>query len=64
VVTVFAGADIESTERVRSYCLGHLPSSPAIAILRAGRLLYMLERHQIEKTDRRDNRAHPHGGVR
>ena len=48
VATVFAGADIEATERVRSYCTAHLPSSPSIAILRDGQLLYMLERHQIE----------------
>src|ERR1700686_800527 len=48
VATVFAGADIEATERVRSYCAGYLPSSPSIAILREGQLLYMLERHQIE----------------
>ena len=48
VATVFAGADIEATERVRSYCAGHLPSSPSIAILCDGQLLYMLERHQIE----------------
>ena len=48
VATVFAGADLEATERVRSYCAGHQPSSPSIAILRDGQLLYMLERHQIE----------------
>ena len=48
VATVFAGADIEATERVRSYCAAHRPSSPSIAILRDGQLLYMLERHQIE----------------
>ena len=48
VATVFAGADIEATERVRSYFAGHLPSSPSIAILRDGQLLYLLERHQIE----------------
>ena len=48
VATVFAGADLEATERVRSYCVGHRPSSPSIAILRDGQLLYMLERHQIE----------------
>ena len=28
VATVFAGADIEATERVRSYCAAHRPSSP------------------------------------
>ena len=48
VATVFAGADIEATERVRSFCPAHRPSSPSIAILREGQLLYMLERHQIE----------------
>jgi len=48
VATVFAGADLEATERVRGYCAPYPPSSPSIAILRDGRLLYMLERHQIE----------------
>ena len=48
VATVFAGADIEATERARSYFAAHRPSSPSIAILREGELLYMLERHQIE----------------
>ena len=48
VATVFAGGDIEATERVRSYCMRYPPSSPSIAILRDGQLLYMLERHQIE----------------
>ena len=64
VATVFAGADIEATERVRSYFAGHLPSSPSIAILRDGQLLYLLERHQIENQTAETNRAHPHGGVR
>ena len=48
VATVFAGADIDATERARSYFAAHRPSSPSIAILRDGQLLYMLERHQIE----------------
>src|SRR5436309_9519274 len=48
VATVFAGADIEATERARSYFTGYAPSSPSIALLREGHLLYMLERHQIE----------------
>lgn len=48
LVTVFAGADIEATERARQYFTGYPPSSPSIAILRGGQLLYMLERHQIE----------------
>jgi len=51
VVTVFAGADIEATERARSYFTGYLPSSPSIGILQSGKLLFMLERHQIEGRD-------------
>jgi putative YphP/YqiW family bacilliredoxin len=48
VGTVFAGGDIEATERARSYFTGFPPSSPSIAILRDGQLLYMMERRQIE----------------
>ena len=48
VGTVFAGGDIEATDRARSYFSGYPPSSPSVAILRGGRLLYMMERHQIE----------------
>ena len=48
VTTVFAGADTEATERARSYVTGYPPSSPSIAILRDGKLLYMMERNQIE----------------
>ena len=48
VATVFAGGDIEATERARSYFVGRPPSSPSIAILRDGNLIYMMERFQIE----------------
>jgi putative YphP/YqiW family bacilliredoxin len=48
VGTVFAGGDIEATERARSYFTGYPPSSPSVAILRDGKLLYMMERRQIE----------------
>ena len=51
VATVFAGADIEATERARSYFTGYGPSSPSIAILKDGELVYMLERRQIEGRD-------------
>ena len=51
VATVFAGADIEATERARSYFTGYGPSSPSIAILKDGQLVYMLERFQIEGRD-------------
>ena len=48
VATVFAGADIEATDRARSYFTGYAPSSPSIGLLKDGKLLYMLERSQIE----------------
>src|SRR4030095_6244398 len=51
VVTVFAGADIEATEKARSYFTGYAPSSPSVALLRDGQLVYMLERYQIEGRD-------------
>src|SRR2546421_810154 len=48
VATVFAGGDIEATERARSYFTGYAPSSPSIGILKNGEIVYMMERHQIE----------------
>jgi putative YphP/YqiW family bacilliredoxin len=51
MATVFAGADVEATERARSYFTGYGPSSPSIAILKDGQLVYMLERFQIEGRD-------------
>ena len=47
-ITVFAGQDRESTERARSYFEGHPPSSPAVAILRDGKLVYLMQRAIIE----------------
>ena len=51
VATVFAGADVEATERARSFFTGYPPSSPCVALLRDGRLTYLLERHQIENQE-------------
>ncbi len=48
VTTVFAGADIEATARARSYFTGYPPSSPSIALLKDGQLLFMMERRDIE----------------
>ena len=48
LATVFAGADTEATERARGYFKGYQPSSPSIAILKGGQLVYMMERSQIE----------------
>jgi putative YphP/YqiW family bacilliredoxin len=47
-VTVFAGQDREATEHARSYFGGHPPSSPAVAILRDGKLVYLMQRSAIE----------------
>lgn len=46
--TVFAGQDAEATDRARSYFTGYPPSSPQIALLKDGELVFMLERWQIE----------------
>jgi putative YphP/YqiW family bacilliredoxin len=48
VATVFAGADIEATDRARQYFSGIAPSSPSIALLRDGKVIYMVERRDIE----------------
>jgi putative YphP/YqiW family bacilliredoxin len=45
---VFAGQDAQATERARSYFTGYPPSSPSIALLRDGKLAWMMERWQIE----------------
>jgi len=47
-VTVFAGQDRDATEKARSYFGGHPPTSPAIAILRDGQLVYLMQRSAIE----------------
>jgi putative YphP/YqiW family bacilliredoxin len=47
-ITVFAGADIEATATAREHFAPYPPSSPQIALLRDGQLVYMLERQQIE----------------
>lgn len=47
-VTVFAGQDPEPTQAARSYFTGYRPSSPSIALMKDGKLVFMLERHQIE----------------
>jgi len=48
LTTVFAGQDVDAVQRARSYFTGYAPSSPQIALLKDGELVYMLERHQIE----------------
>ena len=51
LTTVFAGMELEATERARSYFEGYPPSSPQIALMKNGRLLHMLERRDIEGRD-------------
>ncbi len=48
MATVFAGQDTEATARARAHFAGYPPSSPSIAILRDGKVIYMMHRHQIE----------------
>ena len=50
-VTVFAGQDLEATAQARNYLLPFPPSSPSIALLNDGKLVFMLERHQIESRE-------------
>jgi putative YphP/YqiW family bacilliredoxin len=48
LATVFAGADLEATERARGYFAPYPPSSPSIAIVKDGALVYIMERRDIE----------------
>lgn len=48
IATVFAGLDVEATERARGFIPGYPPSSPSIALFKDGDLVFMLERHQIQ----------------
>lgn len=54
LVTVFAGQDADATGRARSYFTGYQPSSPQIALFKDGRLVFMLERRNIEGRHARD----------
>ena len=53
LTTVFAGQDLEATDRIREYITGYPPSSPSVALFKNGELAYFMERHQIEG-------RHPH----
>jgi bacilliredoxin len=53
LATVFAGQDLDATARARTYFTGYAPSSPSIALLREGKLVFMLERSDIEGRDPR-----------
>ena len=49
--TVFAGQDLDATAQARRHFHGYPPSSPSIALMKDGDLVFMLERHQIEGRD-------------
>ncbi|GED30483.1 MULTISPECIES: BrxA/BrxB family bacilliredoxin [Brevibacillus] len=51
IFTVFAGQDKEATAKAREYFEGYPPSSPSFAILKDGKIMTMIERHQIENND-------------
>ncbi|WP_026558877.1 MULTISPECIES: BrxA/BrxB family bacilliredoxin [Bacillaceae] len=51
LVTVFAGQDKDATARAREMFTGYPPSSPSFALLKDGKLLTMVERHEIEGHD-------------
>ena len=51
ITTVFAGQDLEATARAREYLKPFPPSSPSIALLTNGKLVFMVERHQIESRE-------------
>ena len=53
-VTVFAGQDRDATERAREYFEGYPPSSPSIGLLRDGKLVYMMQRSDIETREAED----------
>ncbi len=52
--SVFAGQDLEATERARSYFTGYPPSSPSLALFRDGKLVHMMQRSDIEHRDAAD----------
>ncbi len=53
VATVFAGGDLEATDRARAYFAPYAPSSPSVGLLRDGKLVFMLQRSDIENRDAR-----------
>ncbi|PTX64223.1 putative YphP/YqiW family bacilliredoxin [Melghirimyces profundicolus] len=46
--TVFAGQDKEATAKAREYFEGYPPSSPSFALMKDGKIVHMVQRHEIE----------------
>jgi putative YphP/YqiW family bacilliredoxin len=51
VATVFAGADIDATDRARAHMAPYPPSSPSVALMKDGKLVFVMERRDIETRD-------------
>ncbi len=51
VATVFAGQDLDATQKLRSYFGDVPPSSPSAYLVRNGELVHFWPRHQIEGRD-------------
>ncbi|MBK8553788.1 MAG: BrxA/BrxB family bacilliredoxin [Ignavibacteria bacterium] len=51
LVTVFAGMEKEAVEETRKYFTGFAPSSPQLALIKDGKLVHMIQRHEIENND-------------
>jgi putative YphP/YqiW family bacilliredoxin len=48
LVTVFAGMEKDAVDKARAYMMPFPPSSPSMALFKDGKLVHMIERHQIE----------------
>lgn len=48
LTTTFAGFDVDAVRKLREHLLPYPPSSPAVALFKDGKLVHMIERHQIE----------------
>jgi putative YphP/YqiW family bacilliredoxin len=48
LTSVFAGQDLEATERAREHFSPQPPSSPSVALVKDGKLVFMLHRNRIE----------------
>lgn len=48
LTTVFAGGDLDATQRARQHFAPYPPSSPSVALMKDGKLIYMMERREIE----------------
>lgn len=51
LATVFAGADVEATQRAREHLPEYPPSSPSLVLLKDGKVVHFVHRHQIEMAD-------------